>query len=122
MNDFKRVAEALQQGADPEMLCSTCPWDRHCITPPSMTSEDIEREQAKMKRQDEETAAKMRAEGKDGGMPMGSLLGALMYAGKDTQAGVCPVFSARLRSSEGRMLADLLKKTMVGWDDSRVSA
>ena len=57
--------------------------------------------------------------GRDEGMPTGSLLTALMFAGKDTSAQVCPVFALRLRSSGGRKIADTFKGLMQGWDDQK---
>jgi len=36
------IREALKTGADPHMICATCPWDRTCIKPPAMTSGDVE--------------------------------------------------------------------------------
>lgn len=117
MSDYRRVSEALKSGADPAMLCATCPWDRSCLTPPSMSSEDIEREIAIAKAKDEDENRKRRSEGKDGSIPMGLLMTSMIYSGKDTAATVCPVFVARLRSSQGRTIADSLKSTMQGWND-----
>lgn len=119
MSDYKRVGEALQDGADPSMICATCPWDRHCISPPTMTSEEIAAETERMKREDDERAARDQADGKSG-FPMGALLSAVMFAGKDTQAQVCPVFVSRMRSSGGREIADTLKSAMTAWDDNEV--
>lgn len=122
-NDFRRVAEALAAGADPAILCATCPWDRHCVNPPDMTTDEIKAQEEKAKRQDEETAAKARAEGKEAGaMPIGSLMTMVMLSGRDTSASVCPVFAARLQSSDGRRIADLVRTTMQAWDDGSVSA
>ena len=118
MADYKQVSDALASGADPELICGTCPWDRFCITPPSMTAQDVEAQMAKAKAEDERKVAEAKAEGKDPGMPIGSLLSAVMVAGRDTQAQVCPVFAARLRSSAGSEIVAGLRKQMLGWDDN----
>lgn len=122
MTDYRNVAEALAVGAEPAMLCATCPWDRHCITPPTMSKADVDAEIEKSKRADEELAEKRKAEGKDAGAGMGVLMTALMFSGKDTSAQVCPVYSSRLRSSSGRALADGMKQQMLAWDDNEVAA
>lgn len=119
MTDYSPVQKALAAGVQPAMLCTTCPWDRTCISPPAMTPADIEAKMSESARQDEERQAAAQAAGKAPEMPMGSLLTALVYAGKDTSAQVCPVFVLRLRSSGGRQIADAMKATMQGWDDEK---
>jgi hypothetical protein len=99
---YKTVADALTSGADPAMLCQTCPWDRYCITPPTMTSDDIKRMQA-------EAEAKERAAGEKDKMPIGSLLTALVFGGRDTQAELCPVFAVRLKAASGKQISEMLK-------------
>jgi hypothetical protein len=107
MSDYDRVKEALGAGADPKYLCMTCPWDRYCIVPPTMTKEDID---ASVKKAQEEDEEKDRARGgKREGIPMGMLMTTLIYAGKDRSAEICPVFALRLRSSTGREISDSLK-------------
>ena len=120
MNDFKKVSEALQAGMEPKDICAMCPWDRLCVEPPAMLSADLQKETDQAKRLDEEQRAKATAEGRPAPLALGSLFAALVFAGKDIDAPVCPVFSVRLRSSEGRNLADLIRSTMKGWDDNRV--
>lgn len=117
MGDYKKVAEALQAGAEPKMLCATCPWDRYCITPPSMTAGEVEQQMADAKKKDDEAAAKAKAEGKQGGMPMSTLLMGLAIGAADKTATVCPVFVARLRAGSGRAIVDSIKSQMQGWDD-----
>ena len=116
-SDYQAVQKALSGGADPSMLCATCPWDRNCFSPPTMTSADIEQCVTEAQREDEARAATARAEGRDAGMPAGTLVTALLFAGKDTSAQVCPVFALRLRSSGGRKIADMFKSLMQAWDD-----
>lgn len=118
MSDYTQVSEALSKGADPAMLCSTCPWDRFCITPPSMTRAEVESSiesfTKKAEVQVEEDPSKA-----VGGM-MRSLVATMVYAGRDTQASVCPVFALRMRSSDGRRLVDAVRDTMRSWDDNAV--
>lgn len=113
MSDYHRVAEALKSGASPHVLCAMCPWDRLCISPPEMSSDDIE-----------STIKKLSAP-KDDGAPDGAavmgLLWALLLAGRDTAAQICPVLVVRLRSSDGRRIADLVRSEMVSWDDDSVA-
>lgn len=117
MTDYHAVQKALSEGADPAMLCATCPWDRNCLTPPTMTRAEIDAQIAKATAEDEQRLTKARAEGKEAGMPVGSLMTALVVGGRDTSAQICPVFAVRLKSSGGRRVADTLKATMQGWDD-----
>ena len=117
MSDFQPVAKALTEGADPAMLCATCPWDRNCVTPPSMTKADVDQQIAQATEQDKRHAEERTAKGQEPGMPMGSLLTALMFGGRENTATVCPVFALRLRSSGGRRIADGLKDLMARWDD-----
>jgi len=116
-SDYSKVQDALASGAEPRMLCATCPWDRFCIEPPSMTRADIDRHIEEATKRDEETAAKARAEGKQPGMPVGVLVTAMTFSGRDTAASVCPVFALRLRSSGGRRIVDALRSEMTTWDD-----
>lgn len=119
MNDYHAVQKALTGGADPAMLCATCPWDRNCFTPPTVTSAEIETQMAEAAAKDKAEVERARAEGRQAGMPVGTLMAALVYGGKDISALVCPVFSLRLRSSRGRNIADTLKGLMQEWDDQK---
>ena len=119
MSDYQAVQKALAAGADPGMLCTTCPWDRTCISPPSMTKAEIDAEIAKASADDDKRAAAARLAGEPAPMPTGSLMTALVYGAKDTQSQVCPVFALRLRSSGGRKIADSLRVAMQGWDDQQ---
>jgi hypothetical protein len=119
--DYKRVADALATGADPAMLCTTCPWDRFCVVPPTMTAAEVADAIKKAEADDAAKAEKARAEGKPDSMPIGALLTAVTVGGRDQQATVCPVFAARLRSSNGRNIVDGLKVQMKGWDDGEVT-
>ena len=114
MTSYQAVSDALKNGADPSMLCMTCPWDRYCLTPPNMTAGQIEQHLAKSKADDLRQAEEARARGEQPGIPVGSLLTTLMVAGKDRQAELCPVFSMRLQSPDGRKIVDELKSSMQG--------
>lgn len=103
------VREALKTGADPHMMCATCPWDRTCIKPPAMTTGDVE------EALDPNT---IREEvGKDGDFLFASVLKAMTLGGRDTAAPICPVLADRLRGSEGKRIADALRELMVSWAD-----
>lgn len=119
MSDYQRVQTALAEGAEPRMLCATCPWDRNCITPPSMTKAEVDAEVARASEKDEERSAEKRAAGEDPGLPMGALLMTLTLSGKESSASCCPVLALRLRTSAGRSIVDSLKAQMSGWDDER---
>ena len=119
MQDYQAVQESLRGGADPAMLCATCPWDRNCISPPTMTAADIEQRMTEATAKDEAAAELARLQGAGAQMPVGTLMTALLFAGKDTSAQVCPVFTLRLRSSGGRKIADTFKASMQEWDDSK---
>jgi hypothetical protein len=117
MSDYKQVQDALAAGTDPAMLCATCPWDRNCITPPTMTRSEIDAEIAKSQAQDDERMKAAELAGQKPTMPIGSLMTAIVMGGRDTSAQICPVFALRLRSSAGRSLADSVRSTMQKWDD-----
>ena len=105
-NDYRSVADALKAGADPAHLCMTCPWDRFCITPPTMTEDDVKRKIDEAHKEDELKDPEHKK------VPFGSLLTTMFMAGKDMTAECCPVFTLRLRSSTGRDVSDQLKEIM----------
>lgn len=108
---FDQVQRALAQGADPDMLCMTCPWDRFCITPPTMTRAEVESEIAEASRKDSEKSGGNQA-GQSGSFPTATLLTALVIGSRDTTAAICPVLAMRLRLAEGRAVVDLIKSHM----------
>lgn len=114
MNDYQRVAEALKEGAEPSMLCMTCPWDRYCITPPSMTSAEVKTKVGEARRTDAEKAQEARAKGQEPGLPAGALMTILALGGRDKQAEICPVMALKLRTADGRGVVDALKEHMQG--------
>jgi hypothetical protein len=122
VSDYQAVQKALAEGSAPSMLCTTCPWDRSCLNPPTMTKAEVDAEIAKAQAEDLVRSANARLKGKP--MPgleasAGLLMTAMAIGGKDVSALICPVLALRLRSSGGREIADGLKATMQGWDDSK---
>jgi hypothetical protein len=101
------------------MLCATCPWDRNCFTPPTMTAADVEAQIHEATEKDRAELEVARMTGGEARMPVGSLLTAMFVGGKDTSAQVCPVLALRLRSSGGRKIADTFKGLMQDWDDQK---
>lgn len=123
MGNYEPVVEALAKGADPAMLCTTCPWDRTCVTPPTTTRREIDAKMAEAQATDEKRLRETSAAGfgiqrSEAGMPVATLMAAVAWGGKDLSAMVCPVFALRLRSSGGRSIADNLKTAMQAWDDA----
>lgn len=82
-----------------QMECSTCQWNKNCIEPPMLSKEEIE----KMIREktDVEDAEKSM---------FGGLMTAMMFAGKDQECRVCPVFAKKL--AESPELSDRIKEIM----------
>jgi len=117
--DYQAVQKALSGGSDPAMLCATCPWDRNCFSPPTMTAADVEAQLREAEVKDKAEMEAARLSGRPAQMPVGTLMTALVYMGKDTSAQVCPVFGLRLRSSGGRRIADAFKGLMQEWDDQK---
>lgn len=118
MSDYQQVAKALAEGAEPAMLCATCPWDRNCVNPPSMTSGEIERQLEEASAKDEATMSAARLAGREIPLPAATLLTAAVLGGKDTALQACPVLGLRLRSSEGRKLSDRVRELMQSWVES----
>lgn len=103
------IREALKTGADPHMICATCPWDRTCIRPPAMTTGDVE------EALNPDTIWDEAGEGE--GFLLVAMVKAMTFLGRDTDAPVCPVLVDRLRSSDGKRIADALRELMVSWAD-----
>lgn len=114
MSDYQRVQDALKGGAEPAMLCMTCPWDRYCIKPPTMTSDEVQAKLDEAKERDRAEAEVAQAEGKSGTMPMSTIMSLAVVGGKDRTAEICPVLAMRLRTAEGRGIVDALKSHMQG--------
>ena len=106
--DYRKVKEELARGTAPELLCATCPWDRLCVTPPTMTREEIDREMAHAKAED----ATRDPHGRE--MPVQMMVTALTYGGRDKMGVLCPVFALRLRGPDGRAVADGIRALMRG--------
>jgi hypothetical protein len=119
MADYRAVQETLAGRGDPAMLCATCPWDRNCVNPPTMTRAEIDAKLADAGRLDDERSALSRLSGSAPPMPVSSLITAATLGDRDTAAQVCPVLALRLRSGQGRDIAAALRAQMQGWDDQR---
>ena len=117
--DYQSVQKALSEGTDPAMLCATCPWDLNCFSPPTMTAADVEARIREAEAKDQANMELSQLAGREPQMPVGTLMTALVYGGKDTSAQVCPVLGLRLRSSGGRKIADTFKALMQEWDDQK---
>ncbi len=105
-NDYPTVQRELDKGTPAELLCATCPWDRLCVSPPSMTKQDVDRAIAEAEAKDK---AKDPAESK---MPVSMLLTVMTLGGRDTTGALCPVFALRLRGPDGRQVADGIRSLM----------
>jgi hypothetical protein len=112
VTDYNAVKNALSEGTPPQMLCLTCPWDRNCVNPPVMTSAEIDAQIAEASVKD-----KQEQRANPGSPPGATLLAALVYAGKDTAINACPVLGLRLRSGDGRKIAETVRAQMQAWDD-----
>jgi hypothetical protein len=118
LQDYEPVTKALAEGADPAMLCATCPWDRNCVNPPSMTAGEVKRQMEEASARDQATMTAARLSGQDVPLPAATLIMAAVLGGKDTALQACPVLGVRLRSADGRRLADQVRSLMQGWQDS----
>jgi hypothetical protein len=117
MTDYEDVRKALADGADPAFLCATCPWTRNCVSPPTMTRQEIDEHIQNAWVTDARVSDDFRKAGVDYRPPVGAMVTALTLGGRDMMTPACPVLALRLRSSGGRTLSDGLKNTMQQWDD-----
>jgi hypothetical protein len=108
---YLEVDNELARGIPPEVLCATCPWDRLCVRPPSMTKAEIERAVKDAEARDEARDPERKA------MPAGMLLTAMTLGGRDRMGELCPVFALRLRTPEGRRIADSIRGVMREWSE-----
>jgi len=84
-----------------QLSCTTCPWNKYCIEPPVMTEEEVKAQIEKGKEGDDKETALF-----------GGLINALVFAGKDREARICPIFAQALRS--GPELSQKIKDIMKG--------
>ena len=88
-----KYAEGGTSKVEQQIECTTCPWNKNCIEPPTMTEDEVK---AKM----EEAGPKQGMDREEGEKSMMSgMLTAMFFGGKDTEAKVCPVFANALRKS-----------------------
>lgn len=108
----EQAKASLEAGEPAELICATCPWDRLCVEPPTISAQEISR------KLDEAIAKDTNRDPGHTGMPVTSLLTAITWAGKDTAGKLCPVFALRLSGPDGRAVADGLRSTMRAWSDA----
>lgn len=112
MGDYTSVREALAGGADPAGLCATCPWDRNCVNPPAMTSEQVDARISAAIKADQRHAGEARQAGRSPGTPVSTLVTLMAVGSRDITGMLCPVFATRLRSPDGRAISDQVKAIM----------
>lgn len=112
----EQAKKQLEAGTPAELICATCPWDRLCVEPPQMSSQEIKQHLDDATKQDEARDPEKR------GMPVGSLMTALVFAGRDTSGRLCPVFASRLRGPDGRAVADGIRQQMRTFGEPAVSS
>lgn len=105
----QQAADQLSSGIPAELICATCPWDRLCVKPPTVSSAEIDRRMKEAEQQDD-TRDPMQSK-----MPVATLLTVLTFAGKDKLGELCPVFAARLTGPDGRLVADGIRAQMRDW-------
>ena len=92
----------IAAGTPLEVICATCPWDRLCVHPPTMTTQQVDQriEQTASVvdgRSDRERAAAL-------------IVAASVFGGKDMVGAVCPVLALRLR--DDRQVSDGIRGMM----------
>lgn len=113
MGGYDDVARALREGREPEMLCVTCPWNRPCITPPEMTSAEVDAE-IRVGQAADKAAAETSGQR---GVPTGLIIQTAIYAGRDTACQVCPVLALRIRTA-GEPIVKGLRAMMRIWEEA----
>ena len=108
MTHDKARAE-LTKGTAPELICATCPWDRLCIVPPTLSRADLDR------KVDEAMANDLARDPKREGLPVEALLTAMTFSGHAGASQLCPVFALRLTGPGGRIIADSNRALMQRW-------
>lgn len=93
----------MNQSVEQQVECATCTWDKFCIKPPNMTKDEVERNI-------KEAGDKGKEKGKPNEDIFGSLMGAMMFSGKDKECHACPTFINRLRQSPD--LSNNIKRIM----------
>ena len=96
----------IQNSITQQAECLACPWNKQCVQPPTMTEEQVKAEIGLDKNPDNESredAEKSLFKG---------MLGAMIFAGKDKEAPVCPIFANALRA--GPELTQKIKGIMQG--------
>jgi len=118
LTGYEQVAAELAKGTQPAALCLTCPWDRNCLTPPTMSTADVDKVVEEAAARDEARMLAAQAAGQPVPMPTTTIMMAAVYAGRDTALQACPVLAVRLRSADGRKAAEAVKALMQSWEES----
>ena len=100
---MKQLSRVEQQAE-----CAACPWNRRCIQPPTMTEEEV-RAQVGL---DEQPDPKSKDDVEKSMFEI--MMKTLVYAGRDAEAPVCPIFANALRS--GPELSQKIRDIMQGKD------
>jgi hypothetical protein len=110
---YEDVKAQLEAGVDPSLLCATCPWDRLCINPPTMTADEVKAKMhAAVPKVGDDPRHQTQAGASDA---LGQvLMTALAYGGRDTRAELCPVMAIEMRSPKGRTMNAALRERMGG--------
>lgn len=124
-NDYSRVDDAIETGADPVWLCGLCPWDRSCLDVPQVDDADIieaiNRSVEGFRRayhdennphHDDAVGMAESIGGLDSAIEQMTSMAKGALGGAKNETRICPVLSARLRTSEGRRLMDAFKDVM----------
>lgn len=107
----EQAKKELESGTPAELICAMCPWDRLCVQPPTMSSQEIDRQIKDAEAADEARDPERK------GVPAGMLMTALVFAGKDSSGALCPVFALRLRGPDGRQASDGIRTLMRSWGE-----
>lgn len=124
-NDYTKVDEAIETGADPVWLCGLCPWDRSCLDVPQIDDSDIVQTITRTVEGFRRAHNDINHPHHDDAVGMAEAIGGLDNAieqmtsmakhalgGAKNETRICPVLSARLRTSEGRRVMDAFKDVM----------
>lgn len=106
---YADVRSQIKEGVPPEVICTTCPWSRPCMSPPDISS-----------RQVTDAIRDMEREGRKKGInPAQAILAAAsVYGGRDSAAQLCPVLLVRFTGPDGRRIADGMRETMRNWQEA----
>lgn len=108
----QQAKQELERGTPAEVICATCPWDRLCVQPPSMSEQEYRRAVDEAERKDRERDPLGTK------MPAGMLMTALTLGSHVSSGQLCPVFALRLRGPDGRKVADGVRELMRAYGEA----